>query len=137
MLDDIPRVQDLRWVQDGEELMDYLLQRGEFKDPAESPPPDLVLLDLNMPRKDGRTVLREIKEDPRLRCLPIIVLTTSDADHDIETSYELGANSYIIKRDSFKAFRDVMEQVTAYWFGVVRLPEAAPAGRTSDAPSTA
>lgn len=126
----------MRWVQDGEELLDYLLRRGDYADPAESPDPDLVLLDLNMPRKDGRAALREIREDDRLRRLPVIVLTTSDAERDVYSSYDLGANSYIIKPNSFDAFCEVMAQVTNYWFNVVHLPYGGLIERDGIAPST-
>src|ERR687893_1855302 len=88
---------DLRFVVDGEELMDYLKRRGRYADPALSPRPGLILLDLNMPRKDGREALREIKADPSLRQIPVVVLTTSKAEEDIYGTYDLGVNSFITK----------------------------------------
>ena len=90
---------DLRFVEDGEELVDYLYRRGKFADPRTSPRPGLILLDLNMPRKDGREALKEIKSDPKLRDIPVVVLTTSKADEDIARIYSLGGNSYITKPD--------------------------------------
>src|SRR5688500_8235115 len=86
-------VNDFRFVEDGEELLDYLYHRGKYADPQSSPTPGLILLDLNMPRKDGREALREIKVDPDLRRIPVVVLTTSKAEEDIYRTYVLGANS--------------------------------------------
>src|SRR5678815_5280709 len=86
---------DLRFVEDGEELMDYLHRRGKFAEPDAAPRPGLILLDLNMPRKDGREALREIKAEPELRSIPVIVLTTSQAEEDIYRTYDLGVNSFI------------------------------------------
>ncbi|MDZ7261448.1 MAG: response regulator, partial [candidate division KSB1 bacterium] len=88
---------ELRFVEDGEELMDYLYRRGPYAEPARAPRPGLILLDLNMPRKDGREALKEIKADPELRRIPIVVLTTSKAEEDILRTYDLGANSFITK----------------------------------------
>src|SRR5437762_2519928 len=88
-------VTDLRFVEDGEQLLDYLHQRGRYADPGVAPRPGVILLDLNMPRKDGREALQEIKADPTLRQIPIIVLTTSRAEEDIFRSYDLGVNSFI------------------------------------------
>src|SRR5574340_1676975 len=87
----------VHWVKDGEELLDYLYRRGNYAKPEESPIPGIILLDLNMPRKDGREALKEIKSDPGLRKIPIIVLTTSKAEEDILRSYDLGVNSFIRK----------------------------------------
>ena len=113
---------DLRCVEDGEELLDYLRRRGKYADPKESPRPGLVLLDLNMPRKDGREALREIKSDPKLRDIPVVVLTTSKAEEDIARSYNLGVNSYITKPVKFSALVEVMKALDKYWFEIVELP---------------
>jgi len=113
---------DLRCVEDGEELLDYLRRRGKYADPKESPRPGLVLLDLNMPRKDGREALREIKSDPKLRDIPVVVLTTSKAEEDIARSYNLGVNSYITKPVKFSALVEVMKALGKYWFEIVELP---------------
>ena len=113
---------DLRCVEDGEELLDYLYRRGKFTDPKQSPRPGLILLDLNMPRKDGREALREIKHDPRLRDIPIVVLTTSKADEDVARTYNLGVNSYITKPVRFAALVEIMKALGKYWFEIVELP---------------
>jgi CheY-like chemotaxis protein len=113
---------DLRVVHDGEELMDYLHQRGAFSDPAQAPRPGLLLLDLNMPRKDGREALREIKADPVLRSIPVVILTTSRAEEDIYRSYNLGANSFISKPVTFEGLVEVMRTLGRYWFELVELP---------------
>ena len=113
---------DLRCVEDGEELLDYLYRRGKFADPKQSPRPGLILLDLNMPRKDGREALREIKHDPRLRDIPIVVLTTSKADEDVARTYNLGVNSYITKPVRFAALVEIMKALGKYWFEIVELP---------------
>jgi CheY-like chemotaxis protein len=113
---------DLCFVEDGEELMDYLHQRGKYKEPADAPRPGLILLDLNMPRKDGREALKEIKADPHLRRIPVIVLTTSKAEEDILRTYDLGANSFIIKPVTFESLVKAMKAMTKYWLEFVRLP---------------
>jgi CheY-like chemotaxis protein len=115
-------VNDLRFVEDGDELLDYLYQRGRYSDHALSPPPGLILLDLNMPRKDGREALREIKNDPDLRRIPIVVLTTSKAEEDIYRTYDLGANSFITKPVSFEGLVSVMRDIGRYWIEIVELP---------------
>jgi CheY-like chemotaxis protein len=115
-------VNDLRCVEDGEELLDYLRRRGKYADPKQSPRPGLILLDLNMPRKDGREALREIKSDPRLRAIPIVVLTTSKSDEDVARTYNLGVNSYITKPARFSALVEVMQAIGKYWFEIVELP---------------
>jgi len=115
-------VSDLRCVEDGEELLDYLHRRGKFADPKNSPRPGLILLDLNMPRKDGREALREIKNDPKLRDIPIVVLTTSKTEEDVTRSYNLGVNSYITKPVKFAALVEIMQAIGKYWFEVVELP---------------
>ena len=113
---------DLYFVEDGEELLDYLHRRGKFSDPQQSPRPGLILLDLNMPRKDGREALKEIKADPDLRSIPIVVLTTSKAEEDIVRSYDLGANSYITKPVTFEGLVAVLKTLGRYWFEIVELP---------------
>lgn len=114
---------DLRFVEDGEELMDYLKRRGKYANPKDSPRPGIILLDLNMPRKDGREALEEIKADPELKTLPVVILTTSDADEDILRSYDLGANSYITKPVTFDGLIKIMLALKTYWFEIVELPE--------------
>jgi CheY-like chemotaxis protein len=113
---------DLRFVGNGEELLDYLFRRGKFTQPASAPRPGIILLDLNMPRKDGREALREIKADAELRRIPVVVLTTSKAGTDISRIYELGANSFISKPIQFDALVNVMRVLGQYWFGTVQLP---------------
>jgi CheY-like chemotaxis protein len=113
---------ELRCVQNGEELMDYLLQRGKYSAPGSAPRPGLILLDLNMPRKDGREALREIRADATLRRMPIVVLTTSKADADIDRVYELGANSFVTKPVQFDALVNVIRMLSQYWFKTVELP---------------
>ena len=115
-------VNELRCVEDGEELLDYLHRRGRYADPEESPRPGLVLLDLNMPRKDGREALREIKADPDLKRIPVVVMTTSKAEEDIFRSYDLGANSYITKPVTFERLVELMKVLGRYWIEFVELP---------------
>ena len=112
----------LHCVQDGEELMDYLHQRGQYAQKSKSPRPGLILLDLNMPKKDGREALREIKADLYLRQIPIVVLTTSKSEEDIYRSYDLGANSFITKPVTFNSLVEVMKTIGRYWFEIVELP---------------
>ena len=113
---------DLRTVEDGEKLLSYLRRRGEFENPELSPRPGLILLDLNMPRMDGREALREIKSDPNLRSIPIVVLTTSKAEEDIYRTYDLGVNSFITKPVTFDGLVAVMRGLGQYWFEIVELP---------------
>jgi len=113
---------DVRFVEDGEELMDYLRRRGKYSDPDAAPRPGLILLDLNMPRKDGREALREIKAEPNLRTIPVIVLTTSKAEEDIYRTYDLGVNSFITKPVNFESLVGVMRALGKYWFEIVELP---------------
>ncbi|NES19385.1 MAG: response regulator [Symploca sp. SIO3E6] len=113
---------DLRFVSDGEELLDYLHHRGKYTQLGSSPRPGLILLDLNMPKKDGREALKEIKADPNLRYIPIVVLTTSKAEEDIHRSYDLGANSFIVKPVTFSSLVEVMKTLRKYWFEIVELP---------------
>jgi CheY-like chemotaxis protein len=109
-------------VKDGEELLDYLCHRGKFSDPQTAPRPGLILLDLNMPRKDGREALREIKANPTLRQIPVVVLTTSKAEEDIIRSYDLGANSFIVKPVTFASLVNVINILGIYWFEIVATP---------------
>lgn len=115
-------VNDFRYVEDGEELMDYLHQRGRYAGEGAAPRPGLILLDLNMPRKDGREALREIKADPSLRQIPVVVLTTSKAEEDIFRSYDLGANSFVTKPVTFKSLVNLMTGLGRYWLEIVELP---------------
>jgi CheY-like chemotaxis protein len=109
-------------VEDGEELMDYLLRRGKYESMQGDALPGLILLDLNMPRKDGREALKEIKAHPDLRRIPIVVLTTSKAEEDILRSYDLGVNSYVTKPVTFKSLVELIKVLGRYWFEVVELP---------------
>lgn len=109
-------------VEDGEELMEYLQRRGQYAKLKNTPLPGLILLDLNMPRKDGREALKEIKADPELRRIPIVVLTTSKAEEDIVRTYDLGVNSYITKPVTFKSLVELIKILGRYWFEVVELP---------------
>lgn len=113
---------DLHTVQDGAELMDYLYRRGTYAAEGSAPRPGLILLDLAMPKKDGREALAEIKRDPDLRQIPVIVMTTSSAEEDICRSYDLGASSYVTKPVSFAALVDVMKGIGRYWLEIVELP---------------
>jgi CheY-like chemotaxis protein len=113
---------DLRTTRDGEELMDYLLCRGRYADRSDAPIPGLILLDLNMPKKDGREALAEIKANPDLRQIPVIVLTTSKAEEDIFRSYDLGVNSFITKPVTFAGLVEAMKVLSRYWFELVELP---------------
>jgi len=121
---------DLRFVEDGEELLDYLHLRGKFQDEKAAPMPGLILLDLNMPRKDGREALEEIKADPRLRSIRVIVMTTSKAEEDVLRSYDLSAASYITKPVTFERLVDVVKTLGKYWLEIVELPPDA-RGRTA------
>ena len=112
---------DIQFVRDGEELLDYLRRRGEYKD-KRAPRPGVILLDLNMPRKDGREALSEIKHDPDLRRIPIVVMTTSKAEEDILRTYDLGVSSFIVKPLSFEGLVEVMKTLEHYWFEIVELP---------------
>ncbi len=113
---------ELYIVEDGEELLDYLYQRGKYHEKGKWPRPGLILLDLNMPRKDGREVLGEIKADPDLRRIPIVVLTTSQAEDDITHTYDLGISGYITKPASFSGLLETIKAVGEYWLQIVELP---------------
>ena len=110
---------EFRTVNDGEELMDYLHRRGKYADARR---PGLILLDLNMPRKDGREALKEIKSDPSLRSIPVVILTTSSEEEDILKTYDLGANSFITKPVGFESLVQLVSKMTQYWFQLVELP---------------
>jgi CheY-like chemotaxis protein len=114
---------DLRFVGDGEELMNYLHRRNGYANQEISPRPGLILLDLNMPKKDGREALKEIKSDPILKRIPVIVLTTSKTEEDILRSYDLGVNCFITKPVSFKDLIEVTKSIGQYWFEIVELPK--------------
>ena len=114
---------DVHYVEDGEELMDYLCRRGKYGDLQEAPLPALILLDLNMPRKDGREALKEIKSNPELRRIPIVVLTTSKAEEDILRTYDLGVNSYVTKPVTFESLVETIKVLGKYWFEIVELPQ--------------
>jgi CheY-like chemotaxis protein len=112
-------VNNLHVTENGVEAMRFLRREGEY---AGEPQPDLVLLDLNMPRKDGREVLEEMRGDPELRRIPVVVLTSSEAEEDVVRSYELSANAYLTKPVDFEGFVDIIERIEEFWFSVVKMP---------------
>ena len=114
---------EIHFVENGEDLVEYLHNRGRFADKEKYPTPGLILLDLNMPKKDGREALKEIKSDPHLRLIPVVVLTTSKAEEDILRTYDLGVSSFITKPVTFTALVDVMKTLSKYWFEIVELPK--------------
>ncbi|MDC0712282.1 response regulator [Stigmatella sp. ncwal1] len=116
---------DLRCVEDGEELFEYLNRRGRYSDPQTAPAPGLILLDLNMPRMDGREVLRTLKNDPLLKRIPVIILSTSRRDEDVLRSYDLGANCFITKPGSFSELIQLMKVLDAHWVQTAELPRPA------------
>jgi len=111
---------NLHVVTDGVEALEFLRQRGAYED---APRPDLVLLDLNMPRKDGQEVLKELTDEPELCRIPVVVLTSSESEEDIAKSYELNANAYLTKPVDFDGFIQIVNQLENFWFKVVKLPE--------------
>lgn len=113
---------NIHTVEDGEQLLQYLRREGPYSDPEKSPRPGLILLDLNMPRKDGREALQEIKSDARLRSIPVVVLTTSEAELDILRSYDLGVNAFVTKPVTFDDLARAIRVITDFWFELVRLP---------------
>jgi len=115
-------INNLHFVDDGVHLVDYLYHRNGYEDKTRFPRPDLILLDLNMPRMDGREALRIIKNDESLKRMPVIILTTSQEDKEILNSYDLGANSYITKPVDFSNFLDAMAVLSEYWISIVKLP---------------
>ena len=116
----------LVFVEDGEEVIDYLNRRGKYRDAGEYPMPGLILLDLNMPRRDGREVLAEIKADPAFKHIPVVVLTTSRAEEDVMKSYRNGGTSYIVKPVTFRELTEVVREIGRYWLGIVDLPHPEP-----------
>lgn len=110
-------------VEDGEQMLDYLYQRGEYNDPKVAPRPDLILLDLNMPRKDGREALVEMKQNPDLRSIPVVVLTTSSAEKDKNYSYAQGASGFVTKPVTFTGLKDTVCKIGEYWISTVQLPK--------------
>ena len=113
----------LLWVKDGEEALDYLFRRGQFAE-REQGSPRLVFLDLKMPRVDGTQVLREIKSDARTRRIPVVVMTSSQEESDMVRSYDLGANSYVVKPLDFGAMVDVVRQAGFYWLAINQHPQS-------------
>jgi CheY-like chemotaxis protein len=113
---------DLRVVRDGDEALAYLQREGAYKDPQASPRPDVILLDLNLPRLSGHDVLRRLKQDQRFRQMPIIVLTTSGRPDDVRLAYEAGANAYLLKPVEFARFTEVMGHLGKFWLEMVELP---------------
>jgi CheY-like chemotaxis protein len=113
---------ELHFVEDGEQLMDYLHRRGKFAHLADEPMPGMILLDLNMPKMDGREALQQIKSEPRFAAIPTVVLTTSKAEEDIVRAYALGVNSFIVKPVTFQSLVDLTLAFSRYWFEIVELP---------------
>ena len=122
------RLQNLHVARDGEEAMRYVRRDGEF---ATAPRPDLILLDLNLPRKDGREVLAEIKTDPQLREIPVVVLTSSDASEDVTRSYNLHANCYVKKPVELDRFLEIVRRIEQFWLSVAQLPGGGRIGDTA------
>lgn len=112
----------VHFVEDGEYLMDYLHNKGQYEDKGKFPAPGLILLDLNMPRKDGREALKEIKSNEHLKRIPVVILTTSKAEEDIIRTYDLGVNSFITKPVTFEGMINVMKTLGTYWLDIVELP---------------
>jgi CheY-like chemotaxis protein len=122
-LEDAHISNDLRFVEDGEQLLDYLYQRGEYAgETGEAPRPGLILLDLNMPKMDGRDALKVMKGDPTLLDIPVVVLSTSSLDEDVIRSYRLGVNSFITKPVTFSGLVEAMNVLGRYWLEIVELP---------------
>ena len=121
-MDESRLANEMDFVEDGEELMDYLYRRGKYAELNDKPLPGLILLDLNMPKKDGREALEEIKNDPDLKRIPIVVLTTSKAEEDILSTYDLGVSGFIIKPVTFESLVSLLKTVSKYWFEVVEPP---------------
>ena len=110
---------NLHWVKDGVEALEFLRKKGKY---ASTPRPDIILLDLNLPKKDGREVLQEIKQDPALRTIPVVILTSSEAERDISRAYALQANCYITKPVDLDQFITVVRSIEDFWFSIVKLP---------------
>jgi CheY-like chemotaxis protein len=125
-LEDAHISNSVRFVEDGEQLLDYLYQRGKYAgETGKAPRPGLILLDLNMPKIDGREALKAIKLDPQLKDIPVVVLSTSRLDEDIARSYQLGVNSFITKPVTFSGLVEAMNVLGRYWLEIVELPPAA------------
>ena len=118
---------EIFWVKDGEEAVDFLLHRGRYAPPADPPRPGLILLDIRLPKLDGHEVLRHIKTDPALRAIPVIMLTTSERDDEINACYQAGANSYVAKPVRFMDFIETVKSLKLYWVVVNHLPDPASA----------
>ncbi len=114
---------DIFCCESGEEALDFLHRRGAYADPVRSPRPGIILLDLNMPGTDGREVLQDIKSEPGLKKIPVIIMTTSRDDRDIESCYEMGANSYVEKPVDIQSFVEAITRLKDYWFEIVVLPK--------------
>lgn len=114
---------DLRIVENGQLAIDYLFRQGDYKEPESSPTPDLILLDLNMPKMGGKEVLERLQKHPRFNQMVIIILTTSDQETDIVKSYSLGVKSYITKPVKFSKFVEIVQNIQKYWFEIVILPQ--------------
>jgi CheY-like chemotaxis protein len=114
---------DIRFVNDGLELLDYLKQQNKYADPLDCPSPSLILLDLNMPKMDGREALKEIKSDTTLKTIPVVALTTSKAEQDVLRTYELGINSFITKPVAIGDFIEIAKTLGHYWLDIVQLPQ--------------
>jgi two-component system, response regulator len=131
-LQDSRLANEMKFVIDGQDLMEYLRLQGRYKSvPDAAPRPGIILLDLNMPKMDGREALAEIKSDKSLRRIPIVVLTTSKDDEDVLRTYELGVNSFITKPVTFAGLVEAMRTLTRYWFELVELPNGAVGGHHS------
>ncbi len=121
-LEESQSARTLHAVPNGEEALDYLYRRGKYHDPALAPRPDLILLDLNMPRKDGWETLQEIRQNPNFAGIPVVIMTSSSSKEDVYGSYALGANSFITKPASFDGLVRVMNVLSRYWFELAELP---------------
>lgn len=120
--DEARLINDIKFVGNGQELLDYLRHEGKYADPDSAPRPHIILLDLNMPKKNGREALEELKAEPELRDIPVIVLTTSKAEEDVVRSYYLGASSFIVKPVLFDSMVEIVKSLGEYWFEIVELP---------------
>jgi CheY-like chemotaxis protein len=114
---------EIKFVNDGLELLDYLKQKNKYANPADCPSPSLILLDLNMPKMDGREALKEIKSDASLKTIPVVALTTSKAEQDVLRTYELGINSFITKPVAIGEFIEIAQTLGHYWLDIVQLPQ--------------
>lgn len=115
-------VNDVIHMRDGQEALDYLMRRGKWQDPAKSPRPGLILLDIKMPKMDGFSVLEKVKADPQLRLIPVLMLTSTDDQVEVNRCYTLGANSYVVKPISYDAFQERVKAL-GFFLDIVRFPE--------------